>query len=90
MRRGNWPRAIVLTLLLLALLLTGCECNSPLSRPAPGPLIPPLPAEARPPARPPECLPSCLSGLTEEREYWLQQLTKVMPPQSRANEPMTR
>jgi hypothetical protein len=39
--------ALAWTLLVLAMLLTGCAHTSPPSKPVPPPAIPPLPAEAK-------------------------------------------
>ena len=68
--------------LLLVLWLSGCA-----TPPAPLPplpvksvQIPALPSYARQPAPPPECLPTCESGLTKERESWLNLLQTLIWP----------
>lgn len=78
-----------LMLMLLPLWLHGCAHDSPLSRPAPAPLIPPLPAQARQPATIPECSPTCSRGLTSARESWLRMLTPPGSPASPASGPTT-
>lgn len=57
------PLACLLTLALLALLLTGCAARLPV--PA-SESVPPLPAEARPSLcqRPSVCQPSCSAGVS--------------------------
>lgn len=79
-----WP-----TLLLLALLVTGCASSS---TPTSGPpaLIPPLPAAARQPAMPSVCSPTCSAALTRERESWRQLLTLPEVLGSSASAPTTR
>ena len=64
------------TLLLLALLMSGCACKLPNSAPPPIERPePPLSNQARQPAIPLECLPPCSAALTRERESWLPTLT---------------
>lgn len=52
--------ASLLTLALLALLLTGCAARLPVPASS---SVPPLPAEARQPPTPSVCLPSCSAAL---------------------------
>ncbi|MNL15218.1 hypothetical protein D3C87_1361930 [compost metagenome] len=64
----------LLTLPLLALLLTACA-GPPTTLPVASQPVKP----AAIPALPPLCLPTCSSALTSERAIWLQLLTKPEP-----------
>lgn len=79
----NFARTLLglLLLLLLALgMLSGCS-STPTFVSTPGPLIPPLPPQAKQTASPLECSPSCSARLTTLRERWRLMLT---PPASQA------
>lgn len=81
--------AIALLPLLLLALLGACGSASPLSRPLPGPLIPPLPANARQLPKPPMCSPTCSDVLTTERENSLATPTTPAPAARPASAPTT-
>lgn len=86
-RLKPWRR--VLTLTLLALLNSACGHGSPLSKPVPGPQIPPLPAAARQPAKPPTCLPTCSANASAEFDLWLSTPTPPASQGKPANAPTT-
>ena len=75
------PAARWLIVMLLLLLLAGCA-SAPLQLPAPAPLIPPLPQEARQPDPPPICQPTCSAGLARLLDSLLQPPT---PPASQGS-----
>lgn len=77
------PLAWLLTLALLALLLTGCAARLP--APASS-SVPPLPAEARQPPTPSVCLPSCSSAL----QSLLDSLTSAVQREQPASSPTRR
>ena len=81
---------LALTLTASALLLIGCGCDSPLLKPTQGPLIPPLPAQARQPATPPECLPTCSASVSIALDSWLASPTSVASQARPASGAMTR
>lgn len=67
-----------LTLLVPAVLLTGClgvlkpsPPSAPSAPPVPPPQIPSLPAEARQPPTPELCSPTCSAGLQRLLDSWL-------------------
>ena len=68
--------------LLLALLLAGCAAPPPTLPTAPvkSVQIPPLPSYAKQPPTPLWCLPNCETGLTKERESWLDSLRTLTLP----------
>lgn len=82
--------AIALLLVLLPQLLTACAHGSPLSRPAPGPQIPPLPVVARQPTLPSECSPTCSANASTVFDSWLITPTNPAPPARPASGPTTR
>lgn len=82
-----WPR-LVLMLMLPPWLLAGCETLR--ATPPAGPVVPPLPAQARQPAPPQWCSPTCSAALTRERASWQQQLTQPESPASPASGPTRR
>lgn len=86
------PRALALTLVLLALLLSACSSTPPSLPPAvvAPPAIPPLPREARQPPVPAWCSPSCYGGLTSIRESWLNTPMRLGSPARPASGPTTR
>ncbi len=73
------PRACLLTLALLALLLTGCAVQLPV--PA-SESVPPLPAEARQPPTPSVCLPSCSLALKTLLESLMSAVQREQPASS--------
>lgn len=81
------PAAIALLLASCAPLLISCGHGSPLSRPVPGPGIPPLPVVARQPPAPPECSPTCSANASTEFESWLSSPTNPAPPAKPASGP---
>lgn len=81
------PWRLELTLMLLALLSSGCGHGSPLSKPVPGPQIPPLPVAARQPAMPPTCLPTCSANASAEFDRWLSTPTPPASPVKPASAP---
>ncbi len=71
-------RLLILALLALMLLASGCATKVPSSPPpsvAPA-RIPPLSPEARQPPAPPWCSPNCATGLMHERESWRKLMTE--------------
>lgn len=76
------PRRLAPMLLLLTLLCAGCAHDSPLSRPAPGPAIPPLPAQARQVDS-----PTFSASAQRDIQQWQQQLTEPSSPARRASGP---
>lgn len=82
-----WPR-LVLMLMVPPWLLIGCAALR--ETPPAGPVVPPLPAQARQPAPLPWCLPTCSKALTAERESWRRQLTLPESPASPASGPTRR
>lgn len=73
------PLACLLTLALLALLLTGCAVQLPV--PA-SESVPPLPAEARQPPTPSVCLPSCSLALKTLLESLMSAVQREQPASS--------
>lgn len=67
--------ALAVLLSALLLLLTACASGSPLSKPTPGPVIPPLPTQARQTDSPTQSA----NALTDI-ERWLQLLTDRSSP----------
>lgn len=85
MKLINSPRKLALMLLLQQALLVGCSSVSLLSKPAPAPVVPPLPAQAR----------QIDSATHSQRaqtdtETWLQPLTAPSSPAVPASAPTRR
>lgn len=74
--------ALVWTPLVLALLLSGCAASLPAAPPTPGPLIPPLPMEAKQTS-----LPTYSANAESDISRWLQSLTRPSSPASPASAP---
>lgn len=70
-------------LLLLTMLCSGCAHDSPLSRPTPGPLLPPLPAQARQTDS-----PTFSASAQRDIQQWQQQLTAPSSPARPASAPI--
>lgn len=81
MKHAHGLRPWHLTLIALALLLTGCGHSSPLSKPTQGPAIPPLPTEARQTES-----PTFSRSASSDIEAWLQALTEPSQPGKPASE----
>ncbi len=81
--RAPTPLAWLLTLALLALLLTGCAARLPVPASS---SVPPLPAEARQPPTPSACQPSCSAALRS----LLESLTSAVQREAPASAPTTR
>lgn len=67
--------ALAVLLSALLLLLTACASGSPLSKPTPGPVIPPLPAQARQTDS-----PTFSASAQTDIEKWLQRLIEPSSP----------
>jgi len=78
--RAPTPLACLLTLALLALLLTGCAARLPVPASS---SVPPLPEEAKQPPTPSFCRPSCSAGL----KPLLNSLTNAAQPEKPASSP---
>ena len=79
------PARPALMLTLLPLLLSACASTPSSSPPVPGPVIPPLPTEARQPD-----LPQFSAKALSDIEQWQRRLTAPSSPASSASGPMTR
>lgn len=72
-------------LLGLALLLSGCAASLPPAPPTAGPIIPPMPAEAKQTS-----LPIYSASAESDISRWLQSLTRPSSPASPASAPTKR